>query len=203
MSDTNRYTGTITVTPPLTALELRDAPDTRDARFRIEETTVETEFGRAILCVGTAIESTCDGMGGRLFETDMQALVDYVDTLDAPREFAGYIEVSPLPAPRRPAAPARTSPAPTMVSRSPAAAASVTSTRSPDVSDQGHRRYGDCTKCGQSYQLRLDGTLRHHRTRLPGGGRGLMTCLGSGKKPKPAYRFRGDVMTGPHNEPKL
>lgn len=93
MSDTNRYTGTITITPPLTAVELRGAPETRDARFRIEETTADTEFGRSILCVGVGIESNCDGMGGRLFDHDVQALVGYVGTLDGPREFAGHIEV--------------------------------------------------------------------------------------------------------------
>lgn len=94
MSYKNRFTGEITITPPLTWAEIRDpdAPRLNDVRLRIDETAADTDTGQVIIRQAVAIAPLEMGSySGHEIESDIQAVVDYY----GPRghAFSGYIQV--------------------------------------------------------------------------------------------------------------
>jgi hypothetical protein len=95
MGDTNRYSGAITITPPLTGAEIRKAPDSvlDDVRLKVRETATPTDDGEIVVRTADAIVPTCDGRSGRSFAEDLQLLVDHLLIESPGRVFAGYIEV--------------------------------------------------------------------------------------------------------------
>ena len=91
MSDENRYTGAITITPPVTAAAvIREAPRTQDARLRIHRAVTPTGQGEVIVLTADAIEPACDGFSGRHLVEDIQRLADHIGP---GYTFGGYIQV--------------------------------------------------------------------------------------------------------------
>lgn len=92
----NRYTGEITITPPLTATEIRHAPSGRgsstawDAHLRITATTEDTDTGEVTRYTADAIvgpENPCNGYD---VKEQIQALIDlYADG----HRFTGWVQV--------------------------------------------------------------------------------------------------------------
>lgn len=91
MSYSNRYTGAITITPPVTAAAvIREAPETQDARLRINRAVTPTDQGEVIVLTADAIEPACDGFSGYSLVEDIQRLADHIGS---GHTFGGYIEV--------------------------------------------------------------------------------------------------------------
>lgn len=93
MSYSNHYSGAITITPPLTAAEIRRAPtlDTSwDAHLRINREERETDAGSIVVYTADAIvgpEEACNGY-------DVEAQIRGLIILFAEgHEFAGHIQV--------------------------------------------------------------------------------------------------------------
>lgn len=86
------FTGAITINPPLNGREIRDAPNVRDVRLRVQETATPTDDGEIVTRTADAIVPTCDGRNGYYVVEEVQVLVDHA-MRDAPgRVFAGFIE---------------------------------------------------------------------------------------------------------------
>jgi Family of unknown function (DUF6205) len=94
MSYSNRFSGAISITPPLTAPELRsftacyDWDDSFDAHLRVTETTEETADGEIVRREADAIvgpEESCNGY-------DVQEQIQTVVDLYPDRVFAGFIQ---------------------------------------------------------------------------------------------------------------
>jgi len=78
MTDSNRYSGAITIVPPLTAAQIRDldsALKLTDIALRISEQIEETDSGEVVTRTADAIEPTCDGLSGRHLVEELAALV--------------------------------------------------------------------------------------------------------------------------------
>lgn len=93
MSANNSYSGAITITPPLTATEIRRAPQADsawDAHLRIVESAVETDQGEILTRIADAIAPPTERCNGYEVEKQIQALVAlFADG----HQFAGFIEV--------------------------------------------------------------------------------------------------------------
>lgn len=96
MSYSNRYSGAITITPPLTATEIRRAPrdddagDEWSAHLRINLREVDTDEGSATLCTADAIVGPEEPCSGYDVEQQIQALADlYADS----HTLTGWIQV--------------------------------------------------------------------------------------------------------------
>jgi len=92
MGYSNHFTGAITITPPLTRKQIRDAhhENFKDIRFRIVEQHVESEDGDTVTVRTTAdaiIPLDMDYSGYNLMD-EIQAIVDQFGE----HEFAGFIE---------------------------------------------------------------------------------------------------------------
>lgn len=90
----NRFTGEITITPPLTWAEIRDSGDSAritDVRLRIRETVQDTDVGQVVTKSADAIVPLEMAHSGHNVEDDIQAVVDHY----GPRghAFGGYIQV--------------------------------------------------------------------------------------------------------------
>lgn len=92
MGYSNRYTGAITIMPPLTRTQIREAyPENfKDIRFRIVEEQVESDDGETV-----TVRTTADAAvpldieySGYNLEGEIQAIVDAFGD----HEFAGFIE---------------------------------------------------------------------------------------------------------------
>jgi len=92
MGYSNHFTGAITITPPLTRKQIRDAyPENfKDIRFRIVERQVESEDGETV-----TVRTTADAVvpldieySGHNLVDEIQAVVDQFGD----HEFAGFIE---------------------------------------------------------------------------------------------------------------
>lgn len=97
MSASNRYSGAITITPPLTAREIRRAPESSagfDAHLRITTVTVQTDGGEATRFAADAIVGPSESCSGYDVDAQIQTLVDLYA---ADHEFAGFIELDPDP----------------------------------------------------------------------------------------------------------
>lgn len=93
MSYSNRFSGAITITPPLSYEQFKAAPKTGDAHLGTVEKRVETATGRVTTIVADAIVGPDDPCSGHNVEDDLKALVAYVDTLPEYHALAGHIEV--------------------------------------------------------------------------------------------------------------
>lgn len=93
MSYENRYSGEITITPPVTWGQLRDAdaPKIADVRLRIDETTIDTDAGQMVTRQAVAIAPLEMTYSGHELQANIQALVDYYGPLG--HRFSGYIQV--------------------------------------------------------------------------------------------------------------
>ena len=92
MGYSNRYTGAITITPPLTRKQIREAhaENFKDIRFRIVEEQVESDDGETV-----TVRTTADAIvpldieySGHDLEDEIQSVVDAFGD----HEFAGFIE---------------------------------------------------------------------------------------------------------------
>lgn len=88
----NRFTGAITITPPLTRKQIRKAcpENLRDVRLRIVEREVESDDGETV-----TVRTTADAIvpfdttySGSKLEEEIQVIVDAFGE----HEFAGFIE---------------------------------------------------------------------------------------------------------------
>jgi hypothetical protein len=95
MADSNSYSGAITFTPPLTAAEIRRAPESvlEDCRLRVREIATPTDEGEIVVRTADALEPTCNGRNGSSLVEDLQLMVDHIALLTPRRTFGGYIEV--------------------------------------------------------------------------------------------------------------
>lgn len=95
MGYSNRYSGAITIDPPLTAAEIRRAPSgegasvTWDAHLRINKREIDTEQGSATLYMADAIVGPEESCSGYDVAGQIQTIVD----LFPDRAFAGFIQV--------------------------------------------------------------------------------------------------------------
>lgn len=90
----NRYTGEITITPPLTWAEIRDPGNTArvtDVRLRIRETVQDTETGQVVTKTADAIVPLEMTYSGSHVEDDIQLIVDYYGSHG--HSFSGFIQV--------------------------------------------------------------------------------------------------------------
>lgn len=99
MGYSNQYSGAITITPPLTAPEVRhvtahyDWSDSFDAHLRVTETTEETADGEIVRRVADAIVGPEESCSGYQVAEQIQTVVDlYPD-----RVYAGHVEMDPDP----------------------------------------------------------------------------------------------------------
>lgn len=100
MSYSNRFSGAITITPPLTAAEIRLAPGGKgasvswDAHLRIDRRTTDTDLGEAAIYTADAIVGPEEPCNGYDVEEQIKALVGlFADG----HEFAGFIQEDPDP----------------------------------------------------------------------------------------------------------
>lgn len=93
MGYSNRFSGAITITPPLTYEQIQGAPRTNDAELRIVEQRTETATGWTATMTADAIVGPDEPCSGHSVEDGLKALVAYVDTLPEYHALAGYIEV--------------------------------------------------------------------------------------------------------------
>jgi hypothetical protein len=89
MADRNYFDGEITVTPPLSAREIRALPLLHDVGLRISRTITLTDDGESVIVTAPAITPPKE-WGGQHIAEDLQALAD---ALGADHEFAGFIEM--------------------------------------------------------------------------------------------------------------
>jgi uncharacterized protein DUF6205 len=89
VSDDNTFTGEITVTPALTAREIRALPLLHDVGLRIARTSTRTDDGESVIVTAPAITPPKEWGGNHITE-DLQALAD---EFGAGHEFAGFIEM--------------------------------------------------------------------------------------------------------------
>jgi hypothetical protein len=93
VSDTNSFTGEITVTPPLTFAEIRAMPTTgpklHDLGLRIHRTVTTTDSGEVTDITAPAITPPPEFGGANILE-DLQLLID---EFGSDHEFAGFIEM--------------------------------------------------------------------------------------------------------------
>lgn len=95
MGYSNRFSGAITITPPLTAAEVRqvtgqyDWSTAFDAHLRIASTTVQTDDGEATRYSADAIVGPGDPCNGYDVAEQIQTLVDLFGT---GHEFGGFIQ---------------------------------------------------------------------------------------------------------------
>ena len=99
MSANNKYSGEITITPPLTAYEIRhftahyDWSASFDAHLRVGEATEQTDDGEVVRRTAGAIVGPEESCSGYDVVEQIQTIVDlYPD-----RDYAGYIEMDPDP----------------------------------------------------------------------------------------------------------
>jgi hypothetical protein len=100
VSYSNRYSGEITITPPLTAAEIRRAPAGKgastswDAHLRIDRREIETDAGSMTVYTADAIVGPDEPCNGYDVEQQIKTLVAlYADG----HEFTGYIQEDPDP----------------------------------------------------------------------------------------------------------
>ena len=97
MPYSNRFTGEIAITPPLTAAEIRRAPDLDqewDVHLRVTETTEQTRDGEITRYSADAIVGPDEPCNGYDAETQIRALVAvFADG----HEFSGFIQEDPDP----------------------------------------------------------------------------------------------------------
>jgi len=102
VSYSNRFSGEITITPPLTAAEIRQTPTldrSWDAHLRVDRREAETADGTAVAYTADAIVGPEEPCNGYDVEQQIQTLV----ALHADRhEFTGYIQEDPDPGFREP-----------------------------------------------------------------------------------------------------
>jgi hypothetical protein len=93
VSYSNRFTGEITITPPLTAAEIRRAPDLDqewDVHLRVTETTEQTPDGEITRYSADAIVGPDEPCNGYDAEDQIRGLVAlFADG----HEFSGHIQV--------------------------------------------------------------------------------------------------------------
>lgn len=93
MPDENTYTGVIKITPPLTALQARNAPAMRDLALRMVETQIETEDGAILTQIADGVHVPHSSWDARRLVDDLQSLVYYVETLPKHHDLTDFIEV--------------------------------------------------------------------------------------------------------------
>lgn len=93
MSYSNRFSGAITITPPLTWEQIQSAPKTRDAELRIIEERTDTATGWSAAMIANAIVGPDEPCSGHSVEEDIAALVGYVSDHCGQHEITGHIEV--------------------------------------------------------------------------------------------------------------
>jgi hypothetical protein len=93
MSYSNRFSGAITITPPLTWAQIQGAPKTSDAELRVIEERTDTETGWTAVMVADAIVGPDEPCSGYDVEKDIAALVNYVLNHCGKRTLAGHIQV--------------------------------------------------------------------------------------------------------------
>lgn len=98
MSYSNRFSGAITITPPLTAAEIRTAPEGAsaawDAHLRIDRREIATDEGEAVIYTADAIVGPEEACNGYDVEEQIKTLVAlFADG----HEFAGFIQEDPDP----------------------------------------------------------------------------------------------------------
>jgi len=92
----NRYSGAITITPLLTAAEIRRAPGgvgasaAWDAHLRIDRRETETDAGTLVVYTADAIVGPEQACSGHEVEAQIRALVEL---FAGDHEFAGHIQV--------------------------------------------------------------------------------------------------------------
>jgi hypothetical protein len=91
VSYNNRYSGAITITPPLIRSQIDAAPETRDALLRVTEERSETPGGYSATVVAGAIVGPDEPCSGYQVEKEIAALARYCESLG--RTVGGYIQV--------------------------------------------------------------------------------------------------------------
>lgn len=94
MSYSNRYSGEITITPPLTAAEIRQTPDwaeqTWHTHLRVQTTTEQTPDGEITRYTADAILGPDEPCSGYDVKDQIQALVEQ---FGGGHTFAGHMQV--------------------------------------------------------------------------------------------------------------
>ncbi|HZP49647.1 DUF6205 family protein [Actinocrinis sp.] len=97
MSYSNRFTGEITITPPLTHAEIRRAPTldpSWDAHLRIDRDEIDTDAGVMVVYAADAIVGPEEPCNGYDVEDQIRTLVGLYSE---GHEFAGFIQEDPDP----------------------------------------------------------------------------------------------------------
>lgn len=100
MAASNSFSGEITITPPLTAPEIRqvtgsyDWSDSFDAHLRITAVTEQTDDGETVRRTADAIVGPDESCKGYDVAEQIQTIVDL---FGASHTFAGFIELDPDP----------------------------------------------------------------------------------------------------------
>lgn len=90
MSDSNYFDGVITITPPLTAREIRYCPMLTDLKLRVAEHVEPTDEGEIVRRTADAVVPDCQGMEGHRIVAELCQLIASFGVTHA---FAGHIEV--------------------------------------------------------------------------------------------------------------
>lgn len=94
MPDDNSFSGEITITPPLTWVEILGGPALRDVCLRTDSEVVDSDAARTTVTTAGAIIPVEARYDGRHMVTDIQAIVDHYGMAHT---FAGWIQMQPDP----------------------------------------------------------------------------------------------------------